>query len=255
MLGSLKNKDSKGKGSKERIKFYEIGIGKGDFVRQAANFGFMVKGNDLSRDMAGRIDGFQIDNKRFEDLNYKGSFDIVYASHVLEHSNDPGKFVKSINKSLKRGGIAVIRVPNLNSSYNRLAEVLLGEYKWVNFLPVPDHLTIFNTESLSRLFRRHGFEIAHITSMPLISNLVMSYLSVFARFLILKSTGILGTGHVNPSSFVTSKNNKPRLMRRIFNFMVVASRPIDKLWGWVTWPVFKRYNLGEELLVVARKRV
>lgn len=44
-----------------------------------------------------------------------GSFDKIYAKHIIEHLNDPTAFVKEITRLLKPGGIAFIATPHFSS--------------------------------------------------------------------------------------------------------------------------------------------
>jgi ubiquinone/menaquinone biosynthesis C-methylase UbiE len=40
-----------------------------------------------------------------------GTFDIIWASHILEHVKDDIKAIQEITRVLKKGGIAVLPVP------------------------------------------------------------------------------------------------------------------------------------------------
>lgn len=235
-----------------KINFFEIGIGKGDFIRQIAQYGLKVRGSDLSKKMVVKNHSFQIDYGRFEDFRYTNQFDVVYSSHVLEHSNNPVEFVKALHRSLNSGGIAVVRVPNMDSSYFKLANLVLGEYKWFTYLPVPAHLTVFNIECLSLLFKNIGFEIKLAITLPLISNLIVSYISILTRFFILRIMPILGVT-LQPSSLMKTHNNRLSNMQKIFNLLMHLCKPIDKIWVMITWPFFRRFNMGEEILLIARK--
>lgn len=238
-----------------QINYYEIGIGEGEFIKRIAQVGVHAKGNDLSKNMTGKRFPFPIDNGRFEDFGYDNCFDIVYTSHVLEHSNNPSRFTGAIYKSLKYGGIAVIRVPNRNGTYHWLAKTILGPYKWVTLMPVPDHLTMFDKNNFKMFLENNGFKVEKVLTLPTMANqtiLTLSYLSVLSRFIILRIMPLLGI-KLEPSSLITNKNGKPTIVRKIFDLMRQVLGPIDKIWIWLTWPIFDRYDLGDELFVIARK--
>lgn len=237
---------------REEISFYEIGIGKGDFIKQIAKYGLKVRGNDLSKKVALKGWPFPVDRGRFENFKYTNLFDILYASHVLEHSNDPISLVTALHRSLKLGGIAVVRVPNSSSSALRLANMILGPHKWSIYLPVPAHLTAFNMNNLELFFRNNGFRVEKVTTLPFISNLIVFYLSILAKFFILRVMPVFGF-NIKPSSLVKSKNGKPLTMWKIINLLMWLCSPVDKVWVQMTWPIFRRFDMGEEIFLIARK--
>lgn len=56
----------------------------------------------------------------FEDIDF-GYFDVIIASHVLEHVEDPVSLLKTLSRSLKEGGHLVAVLPNSESIHRRLA--------------------------------------------------------------------------------------------------------------------------------------
>ncbi len=69
-----------------------------------------------------------LDNKKLKgidvvhDLNKtpypfsSGTFDEIYASHVLEHLEDLSKVMKELHRIIKKGGCLIIRVPHFTNS-------------------------------------------------------------------------------------------------------------------------------------------
>jgi 2-polyprenyl-3-methyl-5-hydroxy-6-metoxy-1,4-benzoquinol methylase len=57
----------------------------------------------------------------FEDFVPEALADVVIASHVLEHVQDPYDILKKISKWLKKDGIIIIIVPNKESIHRRIA--------------------------------------------------------------------------------------------------------------------------------------
>jgi len=97
------------------------------------------------------------------------SFDIILASHVLEHLVTIDLFVKEIFRVLKPGGYAVISTDNL-ASWHNILYLLLG--KQPETLPVSDelfgpysrnaHKRVSTMKSLIKLFKYHGFTIEKV---------------------------------------------------------------------------------------------
>ena len=68
-------------------------------------------------------------------------FDEVFAGHVMEHLEDPLRFLRECRRVLRRGGRVTVVTPNFMSR-NAYAD--------------PDHRHVFNFVVLMRLFRESG---------------------------------------------------------------------------------------------------
>jgi 2-polyprenyl-3-methyl-5-hydroxy-6-metoxy-1,4-benzoquinol methylase len=80
-------------------------------------------------------------------------FDTVLMSHVLEHCIDPFAAAQNVRGLLSHGGVAIIEVPNNQSScFERLGAV----WPWSD---VPRHLSFFTAKSLELLLSKAGFKI------------------------------------------------------------------------------------------------
>ncbi len=91
----------------------------------------------------------------FENFESEEKYDFVFASHVMEHVEDPSLIVKRLTDWLKPGGKALIIVPNAESIHRRLA-VLLGLQPELDTLSARDklvgHLRVFKLGELRALF-------------------------------------------------------------------------------------------------------
>lgn len=93
-----------------------------------------------------------IDNVRFmdaEDITLNDNFDIVIAGDVLEHMNNPGKFLERVTRLLSRNGQLIVGVPNA-FSFNILKYILKG-YEPTH----KDHTYYFSVKTLSELCSRY----------------------------------------------------------------------------------------------------
>ena len=92
----------------------------------------------------------------FEDEN----FDIVYSKGVIEHFRDPTEVVEVHHRLLKRGGRAIITVPNYGGIYGKLQRWAEPENMNMNV----HNMDIVNTGALSKLISRRS--TAQINSYP-----------------------------------------------------------------------------------------
>jgi SAM-dependent methyltransferase len=79
------------------------------------------------------------------------SFDLVHASHLIEHLNDPASFLDEAARVLSPDGFLVLTTPNIDGFQARL----LGR-AWRS--AICDHLYLFSIRTLTGLLDRHGFE-------------------------------------------------------------------------------------------------
>jgi 2-polyprenyl-3-methyl-5-hydroxy-6-metoxy-1,4-benzoquinol methylase len=82
-------------------------------------------------------------------------FDVVLASHLIEHLNDPGALVKEVSRILKPGGCFIITTPNISGFQ---AKIFKDNWRSAIF----DHLYLFSIKTLSRLLRQNGFKIEKV---------------------------------------------------------------------------------------------
>ena len=75
----------------------------------------------------------------FETFSPNEKFDVIFASHVLEHVEDPEVVIKKFDEWLKPDGKVIIIVPNAQSIHRRLA-VIMGLQKELDSLSQRDHL-------------------------------------------------------------------------------------------------------------------
>lgn len=73
-------------------------------------------------------------------------FDLVFASHVIEHVYEPVSFTKRLLRHLQPGGAIVYSTPDMNSFWRKL----LGA-RWPSF-KYPEHVAFFDGTTLNRLF-------------------------------------------------------------------------------------------------------
>jgi SAM-dependent methyltransferase len=81
------------------------------------------------------------------------TFSAATLRSYLEHDADAGPVLAALSRKLKRGGIAVIKVPNYGSINRR---VMRGGWCGIR---LPDHVNYFTRGSLGALAKRHGLAV------------------------------------------------------------------------------------------------
>jgi SAM-dependent methyltransferase len=98
----------------------------------------------------------------FEDADLGGrSFDAVTSFYVLEHASEPRQFLAKIHEVLRRGGLAIIRIPYTAPLFpiNRLMRRSL--------MYAPMHLNDFSPRAMRRLALDLGFRtVEHRVGAP-----------------------------------------------------------------------------------------
>ncbi len=82
-------------------------------------------------------------------------FEIAVCGDVLEHIDNPGRFVGNLEKSLKAGGRVFVSLPN-PWYLNYLIKALFNGSQYVESA---DHVAWYDANTLVELFGRQGFEL------------------------------------------------------------------------------------------------
>jgi 2-polyprenyl-3-methyl-5-hydroxy-6-metoxy-1,4-benzoquinol methylase len=137
----------------------DIGCGAGEFVNKAYKLGHNVWGEDIS---AGAIEAgrqkYPYLTSRLQWINEseketdKRKYDLATAFHVIEHTDNPAKFVVSIKKRLKKGGRVVLRFPNRDCW-----EAKLAQKSWFH-LDYPYHEYLLSANSVVKMLKESGFK-------------------------------------------------------------------------------------------------
>ncbi|MDP4262630.1 MAG: class I SAM-dependent methyltransferase [Bacteroidota bacterium] len=127
----------------------DFGCGKGKFGSLANKNGWKVKGVETAperAEYAKKIYGLEVDTNFFTAGKiFDIDFDVLTLFHVAEHLSQPGNLLKElIGQNVKKDGLVVIEVPNINSLQAKIA----GS-KWMH-LDVPRHISHFTPSRLDQ---------------------------------------------------------------------------------------------------------
>ena len=135
----------------------EVGAGYGDILIYLRERGCEVLGTDLSPSAVAKAAEYGVEVRLgvLHDLGLPAAaFDAAIMCHSLEHVPDPNVELAELARLLKPGGTLHIAVPN--------GHAVRLDSDGVNFahLSFPLHYWFFDAESLAKLLRKHGFQIA-----------------------------------------------------------------------------------------------
>lgn len=220
-------------------KLLDVGCGSGFFLNSAKK-AFDVEGIDVSR----RVADFAMDNfglvvrvGDFLDAKLSKGYDVVTLFHVLEHLNNPNRYLRKIHGLLEEGGLLAGVVPNINSVRAKLN----GKgWEWIN---PPKHLFYFSTGTLSRLLEQNGFEIIEMsTSRGGVHNPILSYaLGLIQRFGLWDTFASQVTGNKNAAAGLGAY----KLVDTLTSILSLPLVPVEYM--------VDRLGYGPELTFFARK--
>ncbi|MDC0456639.1 methyltransferase domain-containing protein [Alphaproteobacteria bacterium] len=102
----------------KNLKILEIGCNDGYLIKNLLNYNYEVYGIDASEKMVSicKHDGLNVEHGIFGSghnmcESKAGYFDVVIANNVLNHSNEPLEFVKSISRILNSDGTFIFEQP------------------------------------------------------------------------------------------------------------------------------------------------
>jgi len=141
-------------GRKPRI--LDVGCATGALLAALRDRGWDVQGVEISTAQASygreryklRIHAGDIESAAFP----AAGFDLVHASHLIEHLNDPGAFLDEAARVLAPGGSLVLTTPNADGLQARL----LGS-KWRS--AINDHLYLFSLRNLAAMLESRDFTV------------------------------------------------------------------------------------------------
>jgi SAM-dependent methyltransferase len=138
-----------------RPRVLDAGCATGALLFHLAGRGWQTTGVEISpsAEYARRERNLDVRSLPLEENHFPpNSFDLVLASHLIEHLNDPAAFVREARRILRPGGRFLVTTPNIAGFQARLFG---GGWRSAIF----DHLYLFSKQTLKALLVGAGFVI------------------------------------------------------------------------------------------------
>jgi SAM-dependent methyltransferase len=149
-------------------KLLSIGCGLGFDLVAALKLGWEVHGLEVSEfasDFCSKRYGIKISTGSLEDMEFpKDYFNMVTFWDSLEHMLSPHRALEIVNRWLKKDGIVVLRMPNIEGLFPVILRPFSGVMgEWRHPEP-PLHLYEFGKSTISKLLAKTGFNVNEIIS-------------------------------------------------------------------------------------------
>lgn len=158
-----------------KLSVLDIGCGNGNFLISLKKDNFDLYGIDIDPEVIDNLkERHAIKGEVSTIFEFKSNqkFDVISMSHFLEHSTDPKRTLEIVKGLLKKDGLLLIKLPNINS----ITFKIFGKYCYS--LDTPRHLFMFSPKTIKNFLDLSGFEVIECTTnlekyiFPSIFNLI-----------------------------------------------------------------------------------
>jgi 2-polyprenyl-3-methyl-5-hydroxy-6-metoxy-1,4-benzoquinol methylase len=141
----------------------DIGCATGALLERLRGQGWTTAGVEISTPearYAREKRGLDVRDRPLEQCGFSDrSFDVVLASHLIEHLNNPAGFCGEVYRVLAQGGLFFVTTPNIDGFQARLFNRGgIGRWRSAIF----DHLYLFSIKTLRAMLEQQGFVVESV---------------------------------------------------------------------------------------------
>jgi SAM-dependent methyltransferase len=139
---------------------FDLGFGAGAFLDEARAAGWRTAGIEASEPPVEQARANGHDARLLPELASfdAASFDVVVATEILEHVDQPMDLLETASRLLRTGGLLYLTTPAGDGVNGRV----LGA-SWTTMAP-PEHLALFSRRGLDQLLAKAGFRVVDATT-------------------------------------------------------------------------------------------
>jgi SAM-dependent methyltransferase len=137
----------------EAPRVLDVGCATGALLAFLRDRGWRTAGAEISpsADYARAERGLDVRRQTLEDCRFPPeTFDLVVASHLIEHLNDPGAFFREARRVMRPDARLLLTTPNIGGFQARL----MGS-QWRS--AIFDHLYLFSKCTIAAMLKKNGF--------------------------------------------------------------------------------------------------
>ena len=180
---------------KKNLRVLDIGCNIGIFVDLSEKEGWKATGIDIDKravDIGKKQFNCDLKETSLEKANFKKEeFDVIVLVHTLEHIYDLSKLLKEIKEIIKKDGILIIQVPNING-LPVIIQKLRGK-PWYGY-DFAHHLWHFQPKTLKNLLSKNNFQLVDINSRSSMFYESTGMVSDFIRKLTIIASWLINRG-------------------------------------------------------------
>lgn len=213
----------------------DVGCGGGGFLKRARDRGFAITGIDYNADRLAAVraelgaDVFTGSVEDFARERPDERFDVVTIFEVVEHLDDPGRWLDVIFGLLKPGGHFFIGLPNRERTFDPFTGPAM---EWID--NPPHHLSRWSAPVLRRFVESRSFEVLSCASLGVPRQLLALLLRKKLQFgLATKTLKVDEIAHVGTAS--APADGRARL---ILALVAVKEAAINAA-AWLLYPFFR----------------
>lgn len=146
-------------GSTRRRSVLEIGCATGALLSAFVEAGWEAVGVEAGPSMAEyarKVFGLDVRTGTLDEAGIeRGRFDVVMATHLIEHLNEPRRFLRQVRDALRDDGALYLVTPNSDG----FQAWLLGS-RWRS--AIRDHLYLFSARTMGAMLAEEGFTVEYM---------------------------------------------------------------------------------------------
>lgn len=222
---------------------FDLGAGWGHFMLTGKMLGYDVYGIEIAEQpyLYSKNDlKLPVDHIDFFEMKEDKKFDVITMWDVLEHIDKADDVIAKCSRLTADNGYIVIQVPQIDSYF---AKKHKDNWKMMGL----DHVNYFGKKTITQLLAKHGYQVQTIKSSFEIKLFIMyTILPLIKR--------LKGNKKQTQHQANSSINSAER--QQYFNTFTEKPMWKLKLYMWIHNVIYKTLsalNIGEEMIVVARK--